>query len=164
MHLMLSRALPGSSMSWPSVLISLFLTHCSQSPPLEPSSGIETDTITAATFVGRQACVQCHAREVELWEDSHHDLAMQVADENTVLGDFDNATFTYNGITSTFFQREEKFLVKTDGPEGALQEYEIAFTFGIEPLQQYLIEFPGGRYQALSLAWDTRPAQDGGQQ
>ncbi|TDI16418.1 MAG: tetratricopeptide repeat protein [Acidobacteria bacterium] len=163
MHLMRSRALSGSSLPGAGVLIGLLLTHCSQSPSVEPSSGIETDTITAATFVGRQACAGCHSREVELWEGSHHDLAMQVADENTVLGDFDDATFTYNGITSIFFKREEKFLVRTDGPEGALREYEIAYTFGLEPLQQYLIAFPGGRYQALSISWDTRPAQEGGQ-
>ncbi len=162
MHLMRSRAFSGD-IPLTGVLITLLLTHCSESPSVEPSSGIETDTITAATFVGRQACVQCHAREVELWEGSHHDLAMQVADENTVLGDFDNATFTYNGITSTFFKQEGKFLVRTDGPEGELREYEIAYTFGLEPLQQYLIAFPRGRYQALSLSWDTRPAQEGGQ-
>ena len=162
MHLMLSRGV-AYGILFTSALIGLFLTHCSQSPSVEPSSGIETDTISAATFVGRQACAQCHAREVELWEGSHHDLAMQVADESTVLGNFDNATFTNNGITSTFFKREGKFLVRTDGPEGELQEYEIAYAFGIEPLQQYLIEFPGGRYQALSLAWDTRSAQEGGQ-
>ena len=162
MHLMLSRAM-SSGILFTSALIGLFLTHCSQSPSVEPSSGIETDTISAATFVGRQACIQCHAKEVELWEGSHHDLAMQVADESTVLGNFDNATFTNNGITSTFFKREGKFLVRTDGPEGELQEYEMAYTFGIEPLQQYLIAFPKGRYQALSLAWDTRSAQEGGQ-
>ena len=162
MHLMLSRAM-SSGILFTSALIGLFLTHCSQSPSVEPSSGIETDTITAATFVGKQACAQCHAREVELWEGSHHDLAMQNADESTILGNFDDAAFTYNGITSTFFKREGKFLVRTDGPEGELQEYEIAYTFGLEPLQQYLIAFPGGRYQALSLAWDTRPAQEGGQ-
>ena len=162
MHLMLSRAM-SSGILFTSALIGLFLTHCSQSPSVEPSSGIETDTISAATFVGRQACIQCHAKEVELWEGSHHDLAMQVADESTVLGNFDNATFTNNGITSTFFKREGKFLVRTDGPEGELQEYEMAYTFGIEPLQQYLIAFPQGRYQALSLAWDTRSAQEGGQ-
>ena len=162
MHLMLSRGV-AYGILFTGVLIGLFLTHCSQNPPLEPSSGIETDTISVATFVGRQACIQCHAKEVELWEGSHHDLAMQVADESTVLGNFDDATFTNNGITSTFFKREGKFLVRTDGPEGELQEYEIAYAFGIEPLQQYLIEFPGGRYQALSLAWDTRSAQEGGQ-
>ena len=116
-----------------------------------------------ATYVGREACSSCHATETRLWEGSHHDLAMQVADKFTVLGDFDDATFTYNGVTSTFFQRDGEFFVRTDGPDGELHDYEIAYTFGVVPLQQYLIEFPDGRYQALSLCWDTRPAEEGGQ-
>ena len=84
MHLMGSRAFSGGIL-FTGVLISLFLTHCSESAPVEPSSGIETETATAATFVGRQVCAQCHSKEVELWEGSHHDRAMQVVDENTVL-------------------------------------------------------------------------------
>ena len=88
---------------------------------------------------------------------------MQPANAGTVLGDFDDATFTAHGVTSTFFRREGQFLVRTDGPTGRLEEYPIAYTFGIDPLQQYLVEFPGGRYQVLSLGWDTRPAPDGGQ-
>ena len=53
--------------------------------------------------------------------------------------------------------------MRTDGPDGKLQEYPIAYTFGVYPLQQYLIAFPGGRYQALNVVWDTRPAKEGGQ-
>ena len=116
-----------------------------------------------AAHVGRKACARCHATENRLWEGSHHDLAMQLPDKFTVLGDFDDATFTYNGVTSSFFKRDGKYFVRTDGPEGELQDYEIAYTFGAVPLQQYLIEFPGGRFQALSLCWDTRPAEEGGQ-
>ena len=52
---------------------------------------------------------------------------------------------------------------RTDGPDGALHDYEITHTFGIDPLQQYLIGFPDGRYQMLGLAWDTRPKDKGGQ-
>ncbi len=54
-------------------------------------------------------------------------------------------------------------MVETDGPDGSLATYEVKYTFGIEPLQQYLIELPGGRLQALSIAWDTRPVEQGGQ-
>ena len=116
-----------------------------------------------AAYVGREACAECHGTEARLWQGSHHDLAMQVADKSTVLGDFDDATFTYDGVTSTFFKRDNKFFVRTDGPDGELQDYEIAYTFGAVPLQQYLIEFPGGRYQALNVCWDTRPVEEGGQ-
>lgn len=88
---------------------------------------------------------------------------MQAANEHTVLGNFNNASFTYFDLTSTFYKREGKFFVRTDGPDGELHDYEIRYTFGVTPLQQYLIEFPGGRYQALSVAWDTRPKEEGGQ-
>ena len=116
-----------------------------------------------ATFVSREVCGSCHAAEAELWQGSHHDQAMQEATEATVLGDFDNATLTHFGVTSTFFRKDGKFFVRTDGPDGTLQDYPIAYTFGVYPLQQYLIAFPGGRYQALSIAWDSRPAAEGGQ-
>ena len=49
------------------------------------------------------------------------------------------------------------------GPDGKPADYEIDYTFGVYPLQQYLIAFPDGRLQALGLAWDTRPKEQGGQ-
>jgi predicted CXXCH cytochrome family protein len=118
---------------------------------------------SAPQYVGRAACTSCHAREDRAWQGSHHALAMQEAAGQTVLGDFNNAEFRYAGTTSRFFRRDGKFLVRTDGPDGRLADYEIKYTFGVTPLQQYLIEFPGGRYQALSIAWDTRPKGEGGQ-
>ena len=118
---------------------------------------------TPATYTGRAACASCHQQENEHWQGSHHDLAMQEASAETILGDFDNATFTYAGITSTFFKRDSTFFVRTDGPDGQLQDYEIAYTFGVTPLQQYLIAFSGGRYQTLGIAWDSRPRDEGGQ-
>jgi hypothetical protein len=105
----------------------------------------------------------CHAEETRLWAGSHHGRAMEVANEQSVLGDFNGASFTYGGITSRFYRRDGKFLVYADGPDGAMQEYEVTYTFGVAPLQHYLIAMPGGRYQALGVAWDARPAAAGGQ-
>lgn len=114
-------------------------------------------------YVGANACEGCHQAEFKAWQGSHHELAMQEANIKTVLGDFNNATFKYNNVESTFFRRDDSFMVRTDGPDGKLTEYPIAYTFGISPLQQYLIAFPGGRYQVLSIAWDSRPQTEGGQ-
>ncbi len=114
-------------------------------------------------YVGAQSCAECHATEYQHWQGSQHAQAMQPATGSTVLGDFNDASFTYVGITSSFFRRDGKFMVRTDGPDGTLQDYEIAYTFGVYPLQQYLIGFPDGRYQALGLAWDSRPKEQGGQ-
>jgi tetratricopeptide (TPR) repeat protein len=117
----------------------------------------------AEGFVGRAACSPCHARAAERFAGSHHDLAMAAADASTVRADFADATFTYAGTTTHFFRRENEYWVRTDGPDGAPAEYRIEYTFGVEPLQQYLIALPGGRLQALSVAWDTRPPSAGGQ-
>jgi hypothetical protein len=88
---------------------------------------------------------------------------MDIANARTVLGDFDDARSEHRGVATTFRRDGERFLVRTEGPQGQLEEYEITHTFGVEPLQQYLVPFPGGRMQALGIAWDTRPIEDGGQ-
>jgi Flp pilus assembly protein TadD len=117
----------------------------------------------SARFVGGKVCGECHEEEYKLWSGSHHDLAMQEANDKTVLGDFKEKEFNHFGVKTRFYKRNGKFMVRTDGPDGRLHDYEIKYTFGVYPLQQHLIEFPGGRLQALSIAWDTRPLSEGGQ-
>jgi len=117
----------------------------------------------ANAFTGSAACQNCHAEEHAQWRGSHHDLAMQLPTPATMLGDFDNASFSYNGITTRFFRKGDKFMVNTDGEDGKLQDFEVAYVFGVDPLQQYLLPLSRGRLQALSIAWDTRPAAEGGQ-
>lgn len=134
-------------------LVLALLAGCS-SPPSEEAS---------PHHVGAAVCVECHAAETERWRGSHHDRAMQVAADETVLGDFDNVTFTKDGVTTTLSRAGDRFVVRTDGPDGALADYEVAYTFGVDPLQQYLVALPGGRLQALPIAWDARPAGSGGQ-
>jgi predicted CXXCH cytochrome family protein len=116
-----------------------------------------------AQYAGVEICAGCHQKETERWKASHHALAMQKATPATVLGDFSGISVENFGVISTFSRVGDKFMVRTDGPDGNLHDYEIAYTFGIDPLQQYLIVFPGGRYQMLGLAWDTRPKAKGGQ-
>jgi len=108
-----------------------------------------------ATFVGREQCIGCHEAAYQAWRGSDHDHAMDVASDSTVRGDFDGVTFEHDGVTSRFYRRDGKYLVYTEGPGGAMGEFEITHTFGWEPLQQYLIPLPGGRLQALGIAWDT---------
>ena len=115
------------------------------------------------TYVGRDSCLECHENAMRLYEGSHHDLAMDHATEATVLGDFNDSVFTYNGLTSRFYRRAGSFFVETEGEDGNLQEFPISYVFGVIPLQQYLIEFPDGRIQCLGVAWDTRPAEEEGQ-
>jgi predicted CXXCH cytochrome family protein len=124
-------------------------------------AGAQIDS--AAKYVGVEVCAGCHQTEVEHWKKSHHALAMEKATPATVLGDFSGVSVENFGVVSTFSRAGDKFMVRTDGPDGKLHDYEIVYTFGIDPLQQYLIGFPDGRYQMLGLTWDTRPKAQGGQ-
>jgi tetratricopeptide (TPR) repeat protein len=114
-------------------------------------------------YSGAAVCAECHQAEFDLWKGSDHDHAMKEATPDTVLGDFDDAEIEAHGVKSRFFRRDDAFFVQTDGPDLELRDYPIRYTFGWSPLQQYLIEFPGGRLQALGLAWDTRSPEQGGQ-
>ena len=127
--------------------------------------GTPSDSLvhTATTFVGSSACADCHPREHAAWSTSQHAAAMQEATDETVLGPFDGSTFTKDGVETTFFKKDGKFWVRTDGPDGKIADFEVPYTFGVAPLQQYLISLPDGRLQALGIAWDARPKEEGGQ-
>lgn len=107
-------------------------------------------------FVGSEKCRPCHVKAWEAWQGSHHARAMAAATDQTVLGDFRDTVFEADGIRARFYKTGKKFFVETQGPDGRASEYEIRYTFGFFPLQQYLIPFPGGRFQCLSVAWDSR--------
>lgn len=134
----------------------LMLVACSKPPP-----PIIDDA--EPTFVGSSACQDCHATEFADWQNSHHDLAMRVADADTVLGNFDDVTFNYFDTASQFFRQDGNHVVRTENANGELQDFNVAYTFGVEPLQQYLVEAPGGRLQALPFTWDSRSSAEGGQ-
>ena len=88
---------------------------------------------------------------------------MEVASAESLLGDFANARFELHGAVTTFSERDGRRFVNTQGPDGASADFEVAYTFGFDPLQQLLLPLPRGRLQALSVAWDARPRAAGGQ-
>ena len=114
-------------------------------------------------YVGGAACKNCHTNEYQQWQGSHHDWAMREASPDTVIGDFNNTHFSHQGITTHFTTVNGEYFVQTQNKDGKQQTFKIAYTFGFQPLQQYLIGFPDGRYQALTVAWDSRTEEQGGQ-
>jgi len=125
--------------------------------PGGPSTG------AAAEFVGGSACAPCHAAAAAGWKSSQHAVAMQDAGPATILGRFDGVRLSSGGVTTAFFRRGDQYVVRTAGADGALRDFEVRYTFGVWPLQQYLAEIGGGRIQTLPMAWDARPAAAGGQ-
>jgi predicted CXXCH cytochrome family protein len=110
-------------------------------------------------FINNSLCIECHKEQTKRWLGSDHEKAMQVANKQTVLGNFNNFLFTDAGIKTRFFKKEDKYFINTLGAEGKYADFEVKYTFGIKPLQQYLLALPKGRLQAFTVAWNTEKKQ-----
>ena len=139
------------------LIVTVLVAACTTESEPPPADTGTTD------FVGSAACANCHETQHKDWKGSHHELAMQIADQLTVLGDFSDAEFDYYGKKTQFTTRNDQYFVRTENADGEEQDFRVDYIFGITPLQQYLVKFPGGRMQALPYAWDTRAKEIGGQ-
>lgn len=117
----------------------------------------------AAGYAPALTCLGCHAEQAKAWQYSDHDWAMREANATSVLGNFKDTRFSDAGVNARFFKRNDRYYVNTEGEDGKPADFLIRYTFGHRPLQQYLVAFPGGRLQALTIAWDSRAASVGGQ-
>lgn len=124
-------------------------------PPAAPAPAPTVAATPPAAFVDEQQCQGCHQAQVKDWQGSHHQKAMQTASEANVLGNFADVKFKGETETTRFFRKGEEYWVNTPGADGKPADFKVAYTFGVAPLQQYLLEYPGGRLQALGVAWDT---------
>ncbi|HSK12683.1 MAG TPA: tetratricopeptide repeat protein [Phnomibacter sp.] len=118
-----------------------------------------TGEVTATAkneYTGSASCRSCHAPEHDEWLSSHHYMAMQPATDSTVLGDFNDAVLQADGMTTRFFKMDGKYYINTEDATGTYRDMEVKYIFGFTPLQQYLVEFPGGRMQATRMSWDTK--------
>lgn len=112
--------------------------------------------VFTSEYIGSLACSECHSEAFEQWKTSDHYRAMLPADETSVLGDFNNQTLEADGIISKFFKKGGKFFINTQDENGNYRDFEVLYTFGHYPLQQYLTAFDGGRLQVFRQSWDSR--------
>jgi len=152
---------------WSWLLLAALALGCSKkadevvvAPSVAPAKPVVPMT---PEYVGTAVCSGCHESQHEKWLGSHHDLAMQRPTEDTVLGDFDGVKASYYAETVRFLRDEGGFAVEALGADGKRARFPVVYTFGVEPLQQYLVEVEPGRLQAFPFAWDTRPKGEGGQ-
>lgn len=110
-------------------------------------------------YIGSQECTDCHTEESKAWAGSHHALAWTRAEARNILGDFDGATFSHNGVTTVFSRDGKGFFIESDGPDGELTRWPVAGVVGIAPLQQYLVETAPGTLQSFDVTWDTEKGE-----
>jgi predicted CXXCH cytochrome family protein len=133
------------------VVFRVFIVDSCSSKDAEYSEVLSSNN----AYVGDQSCKNCHTTEHHQWKQSDHYMSMLPANDSTVKGDFNNVTFTADGVTSKFFKKGSKFFINTEGDDGKNHDFEVKYIFGHQPLQQYLVHFPGGRMQVPRLSWDV---------
>ena len=114
-------------------------------------------------YLGAEVCGSCHQKQYQLWQQSDHHKAMQIASPDSVLGDFSGVKLHFHNIDSYFYRRDNRYFVDTLDEKGKQSTFQIKYTFGYQPLQQYLVEMDKGHVQALNIAWDSRRKERGGQ-
>ncbi|MGD8323358.1 MAG: cytochrome c3 family protein [Gammaproteobacteria bacterium] len=155
----------------PPLLLAAAIVACSDDPGsvatdrTEDRAVRQSDT-TDLQYVGVDQCGECHSEQVASWRRSHHAHAMAYAEPDTVAGDFDQARFEYGRYYAEFFVRDDRYWLRTnDLPKDVdangidVVELEVLYTFGFEPLQQYLVETRPGRLQAFNIASTSGNAQ-----
>lgn len=163
-RLVLAALCAGLMAAGVALLAPTFSRSLAQDRPELAPGGIGVLTREAPQgFTGTATCASCHAAQTKAWLTSHHAAAMARATPETVKGDFANVTVEAKGARARFFRDGPRFMVETDGKDGKTTVFEITHSFGITPLQQYLVTFPDGRLQPLPFAFDTRPKAEGGQ-
>ncbi|MFQ5661459.1 MAG: multiheme c-type cytochrome [Gammaproteobacteria bacterium] len=121
---------------------------------LDPAKAAE-QAVSGSHYTGSDKCADCHPEQFRDWQDSHHALSMQEAVPATVLADFNNVSFKNEHIDILFHRDKGEYMARTAGPGGQVEDFPIRYTFGITPLQEYIVAFPRGRFQVLPVAWDT---------
>jgi tetratricopeptide (TPR) repeat protein len=112
---------------------------------------------TFSDYAGSASCRQCHREEYDQWAKSHHGLAEQWADSNACQAAFAAANTVGPAAQPVELAlRNGNYEVTTTGAGGQRQTFMVARVIGHDPLVQFLVGAPGGRWQALSTAWDPR--------
>lgn len=88
---------------------------------------------------------------------------MQVATGVNVLGNFDDQHLDYQQQRNRFYRKGKQYWVNLKDGNGEFRDFQVRYTFGHFPLQQYIVQFDDGRLQLIPFAWDARSKQQGGQ-
>lgn len=112
-------------------------------------------TAVFAAYGGAESCRSCHEKEYRAWAASNHGRA-----ERSILPAEDDAAFVpareiiHASEKSQARKSGDRLEVVTRSLGGQVEPQVVDRVIGNHPLRQFLVSGPGGRFQALELAWD----------
>lgn len=118
------------------------------------------DSSVFARYAGSESCRDCHAEEFNLWKPSNHSLAERLVRPDLDQPGFEpDRAFEHGTQTSSLRWTNNTAEIVAAGLSGPAESRVIVRVIGNSPLRQYLVPFPGGRFQALEAAWDPHANQ-----
>lgn len=110
-----------------------------------------------SAFGGSRSCQPCHEDAFANWEHSHHALAERLIQTNLDALAFDPPWKIRHGSQTSFARcTAGRFELVTLGTNNRVEPFPVVRVLGVSPLRQFLVPFPGGRYQMTELAFDPR--------
>jgi len=108
--------------------------------------------VAASTYVQSETCKRCHESNYASWRRTFHRTMTQEATPDSVVGDFNDRTFVYQGVASRMTRSDGACFMETIGPDGARGNFRIVRTVGSRRIQQYVTKI-GDRHWRLPIAW-----------
>ncbi len=147
-------------------LVGWWLMKGSQRPPpagIKPAAtptpkfSLQPEEKVMPLYAGSESCRECHAAEFDRWQGSHHGLAERKMDPKIDSAAFDPPKEIKAGTQVSQVQvAEGKFVLTTAGLKSPHEAFTPDRVIGVDPVRQFLVAGPGGRWQTTELAWDPR--------
>jgi formate-dependent nitrite reductase cytochrome c552 subunit len=102
-------------------------------------------------YVGSEKCMDCHDDEHAAWSGDWHARALSEGTPRFVVGDFVNTHYKGDSSEAWMTRRDERSLMRTKGPDGALSEYPVHWVMGGKRMQDPVTAMPDGRWQVLPV-------------
>lgn len=108
-------------------------------------------------YVGADSCRECHAEAYALWAKSHHGLA-----ERLLRPELDQAAFTparafhHGSQTTAVDATNGNDFITSRGLSGRPERHQVQRVLGSDPLRQFLVAAPGGRWQTMEASYDPK--------
>ena len=118
--------------------------------PVPPAHAADTPT-----YVGAEACVQCHAKVSAQWAESHHSKMLQPATPEGVQGDFSRGRVTLHGSSFVLQKQGGGYYITETYLSGKPWRHRVLYTLGNRRIQHYLTRLPDGRIVLLPPSWDV---------
>jgi tetratricopeptide (TPR) repeat protein len=127
------------------------LNHGAAGSPPSPQTKIY------AAYAGSASCRDCHPDAFQKWAGSHHAEAERLIQTNRDEAAFVPAREFKHGTQKTFVMwRDHQAWIADVGLNHQWETNPVARVIGEDPLRQFLIAFPGGRFQVEEASYDPR--------